>query len=69
MRFLLLSLFSALALASPVEDTLSVAVEPKQVINGTVEYVTQCKSCPYTLCPNILNPWYDEIVTLTCWTE
>lgn len=68
MAFILLGFLSASAVASPVE-TLSLAVQPKQVIAGTVEYTTECKSCPYSLCPNVLIPSTNEIVTLTCWTR
>jgi hypothetical protein len=28
---------------------------------------TECKTCPYSLCPN--KPWNGANNTLTCWTE
>jgi hypothetical protein len=58
-----------LALANPIVGTLSIEVQPKQTINGTVEYSTECKSCPYSLCTNVNIPWYEENVTLTCWAK
>ncbi|KAI9899409.1 hypothetical protein N3K66_005870 [Trichothecium roseum] len=63
-------LLPALVVAAPYLQTLSIEVEPKQVIvNGTVEYTSQCKTCPYNLCPNINVPWGGDNVTLTCWTN
>lgn len=63
-------LLPALAVAAPYLQTLSIEVEPKQVIvNGTVEYTSQCKTCPYNLCPNVNVPWGGDNVTLTCWTK
>lgn len=69
MTLFLLGLLPAMALATPVMDTLSIEVAPKQVVNGTVEYTTQCKTCPYNLCPNVVVPWGGDNVTLSCWTK
>uniref|UniRef100_A0A8H7KDY0 Cyanovirin-N domain-containing protein n=1 Tax=Bionectria ochroleuca TaxID=29856 RepID=A0A8H7KDY0_BIOOC len=70
MRSLLLAVLATPILGSPVVETLNAQVkeQPRQV-NGTVEYSTMCKSCPYDLCPNVNIPWGGDIVTLTCWAE
>ena len=57
------------ALAAPPLDSVSVQVQPRQMVNGVVEYTTQCKTCPYNLCTNVNVPWGGENVTLTCWAR
>lgn len=64
-----LGFLPVLALATPILNSVSVEVRPKQTVNGTVEYTTQCKTCPYNLCTNVNVPWGGDIVTLTCWTN
>ncbi|CEJ79835.1 hypothetical protein VHEMI00052 [[Torrubiella] hemipterigena] len=59
----------ALAWASPMAESISVKVEPKQKINGTLEYSTQCKKCPYQLCTNVNIPYGGDNITATCWTN
>jgi hypothetical protein len=58
-----------LALASPLTDDVAVNARQQPTVNGTVEYATTCKKCPYLLCANIEAPWYDEVLTFTCYTE
>jgi hypothetical protein len=58
-----------LALASPLTDDVAVDARQQPTVNGTVEYATTCKKCPYLLCPNIEAPWYDDVLTFTCYTE
>jgi hypothetical protein len=60
-----------LALGSLAASHDVTALETRQspTVNATVEYEAMCKSCPYSLCTNVYIPWYDDVVTLTCWTE
>jgi hypothetical protein len=43
----------------------------KPYINNTLEHgvVTECKTCPYSLCPNVAAYEYDDSLKLTCWTH
>lgn len=70
MRSLLLSVLAAPVFASPLVETLGAQIkENPSHVNGTVEYTSMCKSCPYELCTNVNIPWGGDLVTLTCWAE
>lgn len=60
---------SGLTLASPVKEQVSTQVKPEIRINGTVEYATECKKCPYKLCTNVSIRQGKETVTATCWAK
>ena len=47
----------------------SVESPTKPSINGTLEYASPCRICPYNLCITKTAPWYDDIYELTCWTK
>lgn len=68
MSFSLALALSAFVLGTSA-DPVSVASRQQPTVDGTVEYTTQCKSCPYDLCTNVNVPWGGDPVTLTCWTE
>lgn len=65
MRSLTIALLPAFAAAA----TKIAKVDPKPKVNGTVEYSSQCKTCPYNLCTNVNTPYGGDNVTLTCWAE
>lgn len=67
---LVLHLVLGLARAGPVLDNVSLQVKAQIVsVNGTVEYSSQCKTCPYNLCTNVNIPYATDKVTLTCWAK
>jgi hypothetical protein len=64
---LLVPAFALGSLAAP--DASSVSRRQQPTINATVEYTSQCKTCPWDLCTNVLVPWGGESIVATCWTE
>lgn len=69
MSFVLALALPVLALGSPVVEVVSLESRQQPPIDWTVEYRTQCKSCPFDLCTNVNIPGANDLVTLTCWTE
>jgi hypothetical protein len=63
-------LFPAL-LAILVVSVGLVRADFKPAINNTLEegVETECKACPYSLCPNKAFYTYSTAVTLVCWTR
>ncbi|KEZ43274.1 hypothetical protein SAPIO_CDS4710 [Scedosporium apiospermum] len=70
MHFTVLASLSLLGVATAFKDSVEAQIVTKQVqtVNGTVEYRTVCKTCPYTLCPHLEAPWGGDVYSLTCWT-
>lgn len=66
MKGLAFLLLPSLVLATLDSVTVQVKAGP---INGTVEYSTICKSCPYNLCTDVKYNYGKDNVTLTCWAK
>jgi hypothetical protein len=69
MKLLIAISLPLLAAASPVDGSAALAERQSPVLNATVEYITQCKTCPWDLCNNVVPISRDQVVNVTCWTE
>lgn len=71
MIFLLLASQQLLALAQSddAEPADPVVSTPRAAINGTVEYDSFCRTCPYNICTHLFVPRNDEVYELTCWAK
>jgi hypothetical protein len=60
-------ILSTTIVKSLVLDTRAV----KPYINNSLEHGvnTECKTCPYSLCPNVAAYGSEDPVKLTCWTH
>ncbi|PKS08743.1 hypothetical protein jhhlp_004796 [Lomentospora prolificans] len=70
MRFSVVATLSLVGLTAALQASVQAEVKAKQVetVNGTVEYTTFCKTCPYTMCTHLEAPYGGETYSLTCWT-
>lgn len=69
MKFLIAISLPLLAVASPVDESALLTERQSPILNATVEYRAQCKTCPWNLCTNVVIADQDQVVNLTCWTE
>lgn len=47
----------------------SVVAELKPYIPTVLEYSTECKTCPRSLCPNTIDYTDGDTFNVTCWTQ
>ena len=70
-RLLLPAIFIVAAVLEPfVAATSDTAADKKAFIESQAEVNTECKTCPRSLCPNVVAYSQEgEFFNVTCWTR
>lgn len=69
MRSLTLGTLSLMGLSTALGHTVALSARQGETnVNGTAEYFTNCKKCPYIMCTNPELVYSGTVLPLTCWT-
>lgn len=68
MIFLLIASLRLLARAQSDRDVTGDSPS-RSTINGTLEYDSFCRMCPYNICTHTTVPQMEEVYELTCWAK